>query len=77
MENVNEGRAVHRPKILYGIKNPPKIILNDNYEDCKYQVDYDFEENPRLAKTFSKVMRKLDKRFENNISTNVKNIQHK
>lgn len=77
MENF-KGGAVHQPKILYDINNPPKNIVEDNYEDCEDQVDYDTEENIRLAKIFSKVMRKIYMRSRNNVSINVQdNQQHK
>src|SRR4051812_4839052 len=41
MENFNEGRIVHQPKINYGAKNLPKIV--NNYEDWEDQVDYGSE----------------------------------
>lgn len=68
---------VHQPNILYKIKNPLKNIVEDKYKDCEDQVDYDTKENIRLAKIFSKVMRKLNMRYGNNVSTNVQeNRQH-
>lgn len=65
MEISNEGGSVHRSKIIY----PPKKIEKNNYEDCGYQVECDSEENPGLDKIFSKVMRKLNIRYGNNVST--------
>lgn len=71
MKNFEKGGAIHRPNILYGIKNPPKNRVEGNYEDFEDQVDYDTEENLKLAKIVSKVMRKLHMRYGNNASTNV------
>lgn len=75
MENLNEGRAIYQPRMCYGAKNPPKIV--DNCGDCEYQVECISEENIRLAKIFSKVMIQLEKRYGNNVPTNIKNSQHK
>lgn len=72
MENFNEGGEVHISKIIY----PPNNRDNDSYEDCEDQVEFKFEENLRLAKIFSKVIRKLDERSGNNVPTNVKNIPY-
>lgn len=72
-----KGGAARRPKILYDFNNPPKNITEDNYEYYKDQIDSDTEENLWLAKIFSKVMRNLDMRYENNVSRNVQdNQQH-
>lgn len=73
IENFNEGEAIHRSKIVY----PPKNIAKVSYEYCEDQVECNSEKNIKLDKIFSKVMRKLDKRYGNNVPTNVKNILHK
>lgn len=72
MESINVGRSIYQPKIWHGTKNPPKII--DNYEDCDVQVEYNYGENLKFAKMFSKVIRKLDKISRKKVHTNVKNI---
>lgn len=74
MNNFNEGGAVHRSNIVYPPKNKAKV----SYEGCEDQVECNSEEKKlKLDKIFSKVMRKLDKRYGNNVPTNVKNILHK
>ena len=75
MENFNEGGAVYQPNICHGAKNPPKIV--DNYEECDVQAECNSEEYLRLNKRFSKIFRILDKRYKNNVTINVKNIQYK
>lgn len=54
-----------------------RVFAKGIYEDCGDQEECNFEENIRPAKIFSKFMRKLDNLFENNVLTNVHNIQHK
>lgn len=49
--------------------------------NCEYQVNHDTTANiiesiAMLCKNFSNVMRRLDKRSGNNVSTNVKYNQH-
>lgn len=73
MENFNKGGAIRRSKIIYPQKNRAK----GSYEDCEDQLKCNSGKNPRLDKIFSKVMRKLDRRYEIIVPTNVKNIQHK
>lgn len=76
MDNSKEGGLVHRPTILDGAKDPPKTVAEDNYEDCEYQVEYDSKENIKFAKIFRKVMRIIEKRYGNNVPTNIKDNQH-
>lgn len=54
MENVKEGGPVHRPKIIYDIKNPPKIVAKGNYEDCEDQIGYNSEEITGLLRSLVK-----------------------
>lgn len=72
MENFNEGETVYQPNICQGAKNSPKTV--DSYKDYDIQAECNSEEYLRLNKRFSKIFRILDKRYENNVTINVKNI---
>lgn len=73
MENFNNGGGCYRSNIIY----PPKNRAKGSYEDCEEQVECNSGEKLRLSKIISKVMKKINKRSENNVPTNVKNINHK
>lgn len=58
------------------------VTFKMDTEDYDDQVGHDTDENlikstVMLATSFNKVIRTLDKRYENNVSTNVKDNQHK
>lgn len=58
-----------------------KVVFKADVEKGDDQVEGDADEKLTkfiafLAKNFSNVMRRLDKRLRNNVTTNIKNNQH-